>query len=279
MSTLKLDELIVGAGLTLKRTATGVYKFFKTSSTNVVNTPIEMNDSGLILDNPLALAEPSLSDSSLKLAPTSWINKKIGNFSDVKVISAATTLDTSYSGSLINTGGASFTITLPPTASIYKGFTVGFYSSSSGVVTIARNGTQLLFNGIVAGAGSANYALGSGQSIEFTFDGVNWIAMGGTGSASLSTNGYQRLPSGLILQWGALFNTTLSANGSHSISFPISYPTSWLSANAISAFSAGVNGVYSLYLSQITNTGCLLVSDNSTEWSQVGNIYWQSIGY
>jgi hypothetical protein len=181
-----------------------------------------MNDSGLILDNPLALAEPSLSDSSLKLAPTSWINKKIGNFSDVKVISAATTLDASYGGSLINTSGASFTITLPSTASIYKGFTVGFYSSSSGVVTIARNGTQLLYNGVVAGAGSVNYALGRGQSIEFTFDGVNWIGMGGTGSASLSTNGYQILPSGLILQWGNNYHN--SSSGAVIYNFPIAFP-------------------------------------------------------
>lgn len=273
MSTLKLDELIVGAGLTLKRTATGVYKFFKTSSTNVVNTPIEMNDSGLVLDNPLALTEPSLSDSSLKLAPTSWINKKIGNFSDVKIISAATTLDSSYSGSLINTGGSTFTITLPPTASIYKGFTVGFYSSSSGNITITRNGTQLLFNGVVAGGGSTNYSLGSGQSIEFTFDGVNWIAMGGTGSASLSANGYQRLPSGLILQWGI---TNVPANTQVLVSFPISFPSGDIPYCLFS--QADLNEVTS-------TTYCTLTRVSSSQFKLSKNsnftsaVYWMAIGY
>jgi hypothetical protein len=275
MSTLKLDELIVGAGLTLKRTATGVYKFFKTSSTNVVNTPIEMNDSGLILDNPLALAEPSLSDSSLKLAPTSWINKKIGNFSDVKVISAATTLDASYGGSLINTSGASFTITLPSTASIYKGFTVGFYSSSSGVVTIARNGTQLLHNGVVAGAGSVNYALGRGQSIEFTFDGVNWIGMGGTGSASLSTNGYQILPSGLILQWGR--NSHNSSSGAVIYNFPIAFPNQVLTMTSAIYDYFATEG-YTVQSMPISLSQYRLTHNYPTHQSGL-TVSWIAIGY
>ncbi|AIR63510.1 hypothetical protein LH23_23425 [Cedecea neteri] len=45
----------------------------------------------------------------------------------------------------------------------------------------------------------------------------------GDGSASLSTNGWQKLSSGLILQWG--YNVV--ANGVVSVTFPIPFPTSF----------------------------------------------------
>lgn len=42
-------------------------------------------------------------------------------------------------------------------------------------------------------------------------------------NVSLSSNGYQKLPSGLILQWG--ITTSISAGGTVAISLPISFPT------------------------------------------------------
>ncbi len=76
MSSLSLKELIIGAGLNVKKTASGVYKFIKTSSTNVVNTPIELNDNGIILDNPKTLNNVSETDSSKSLISSEWINTK-----------------------------------------------------------------------------------------------------------------------------------------------------------------------------------------------------------
>ena len=39
--------------------------------------------------------------------------------------------------------------------------------------------------------------------------------------SSKVTNGYQKLPSGLIIQWGTFYSTSTSGN----VTFPIAYPT------------------------------------------------------
>lgn len=60
-----------------------------------------------------------------------------------------------------------------------------------------------------------------------------------TGSnQSLSANGYQKLPGGLIMQWGS---TTLAASGSANITFPTAFPSS----------------VYSVCIGQIYNSSAI----------------------
>ena len=86
---------------------------------------------------------------------------------------------------------------------------------------------------------------------------------------SLSENGYQKLPGGLIIQWGkALSNGTYTGN----VTFPISFPTGILSVvlsqlNAPSVvadygtFSQGING----FSYRTTRTDV--------------NAFWLAIGY
>jgi hypothetical protein len=78
------------------------------------------------------------------------------------------------------------------------------------------------------GGGVASITQQSGECAEFTSDGTNWIGSGGTLMnrfastffASLASNGYQKLPSGLIIQWG-VFNP--SPAGDLTITFPIAF--------------------------------------------------------
>ncbi|WP_431021689.1 gp53-like domain-containing protein [Enterobacter hormaechei] len=47
-------------------------------------------------------------------------------------------------------------------------------------------------------------------------------------AGSLGFNGYQKLPTGLIIQWGALnVNGTSGAVGTTDVSFPIAFPIPW----------------------------------------------------
>jgi hypothetical protein len=50
--------------------------------------------------------------------------------------------------------------------------------------------------------GSPNVVLGNGVAAEFIAWGGGWLSVGGSGLASLASGGYQKMPSGLIIQWG-----------------------------------------------------------------------------
>ncbi len=249
MSTLKLDELIVGAGLTLKRTATGVYKFFKTSSTNVVNTPIEMNDSGLILDNPNALVSPNKHDRTTKLATMATLGSELGNYSNYINISANTSITFAHSGAFLNVTASGSVQTLD-TTNLILGSKFTFNANFvSGTFTIASNNGGV-FN-IPGVSTPTTLVLGVGESVSFVYAGGNTFVVdtnsGGTKFgynfiASKTTNGYQRLPSGLILQWGQ-GQFFAQAGNVQTPTLPITYPNAHLLAWATNASSTGPGGV------------------------------------
>lgn len=56
---------------------------------------------------------------------------------------------------------------------------------------------------------------------------------------SLATNGYQKLPSGLIIQWGS---ATINGDTSASITYPLAFPNSVLATFA--TLGASLNGTY-----------------------------------
>jgi hypothetical protein len=142
---------------------------------------------------------------------------------------------------------------IPTTANTNNAVT--FDNSNSG----AASGTT--FNGSSAVTISAN-TFGALTSSSFT--GSN---------QSLASSGYQKLPGGLIIQWGY---STGSSNAI-SVSFPISFPNSVFSvtcntANRTSSGSNGWNYVYGVSTSGFT----MLVETNSTG-GYTG--YWMAIGY
>ena len=75
-----------------------------------------------------------------------------------------------------------------------------------------------------------------------------------------ATNGYQKLPSGVILQWGSL---TTNASGQVSAGFPITFPNNVLS---LTTGSAVTNGEYHTFQA-LSKSGFLLQS-----WRSIGVI-------
>lgn len=86
-----------------------------------------------------------------------------------------------------------------------------------GAIAIKKHGALALAAGDIA----------AGQIVGVAYDGTNYQILGGgdSFSASLALPGYQKLPSGLIIQWG---QAVASAQGRALYTMPITFPTAFL---------------------------------------------------
>lgn len=87
-------------------------------------------------------------------------------------------------------------------------------------------------------------------------------------AVSKAGNGYQKLPSGLIIQWG--LNTIATGLGGQTITFPIAFPTACVTATAT------INGGAGQTVGTMTSTTAVTVTHSYA--SPLG-IYWVAIGY
>ena len=119
-------------------------------------------------------------------------------------------------------------------------------------------------------------ALATQQSIKAYID-----SLFGSATYDLSANGYQKLPSGLIMQWG-VSDRTDARQEEEEITFPIEFPNSCLNIIGIPDYSTSENGGMSLYIKSFTTTTATFQydSDNVTYNDNGGMaIRWQAFGY
>lgn len=92
----------------------------------------------------------------------------------------------------------------------------------------------------------------------------------GMDTTSLTQNGYQKLPGGLIMQWG--YN---SAGGNQpTVTFPIAFPTACLNIMLTREALADSSGVdFAPAAASTLNTTSVLVSNAN------GPFYWLALGY
>lgn len=153
---------------------------------------------------------PSQFNNSTKIATTEFVKRQGLQSSAFTSINSATTLTAAHAGASIFVGGnTNYTVTLPLAETLPPGARIEFFfSSTSGTQTIQRQGSNIIYLG---GGGTYTSVSGStGDTVTFVTNGVNWYAVSGTlqmGHAAsfgkfFNPNGYQKLPGGLILQWG-----------------------------------------------------------------------------
>ena len=108
---------------------------------------------------------------------------------------------------------------------------------------------------------------------------INPANVGQTFGASLSTNGWCRLPNGLILQWGVLSNVLLNQTF-YNINFPVGFPFATLNISATISANNIVGGSIAPMVKKgsITKTSFQVAGDHATEIA-TGDIYWLAIGY
>jgi hypothetical protein len=215
--------------------------------------------------------EPSVSGSQWALGVSQ--NSDLLNTARVDVASASTVNLTTSAPNTRN-------IRLTGTATVNQ-FTVAagqrYLVQVGGSLTIANN------SNIVTNSG-ANLSLVAGDSFEIVATAANVVSVallstGQTFTQSLAANGWQRLPSGLILQWG---KTTVSALDTNvSVVLPVSFPNSALNASVSTENSAGNNtadaqpGIISLS----TTTLVLRSMLNGTGQTVPSALYWFAIGF
>jgi hypothetical protein len=128
---------------------------------------------------------------------------------------------------VVGGSGSATTQTLPLANTVPVGTAIAFFNSGAGAMTVQRQGTDTLDG---AGGGTS-IVLAQVDSAVFESNGVGtWRLIGGTAQLpfipsfgkSLASSGYQKLPGGLIIQWGQV-NTSSSAETS--FTFPIAFPT------------------------------------------------------
>jgi phage-related tail fiber protein len=169
---------------------------------------------------------PARFDAGSSIASTGFVQRALGNFSSQNSVNTTRALALDNAGQIINCSGT-ITVTLPIGAAEAVGATFQFNNSGSGTVTVQAAVGQALFG--IGNGTPRTFVLGPGDSVTIAYVGGGaWYGWGGVqlGASSvfaslLQGNGYQKLPGGLILQWGSM----AAGPAPLTFAFPIAFPT------------------------------------------------------
>lgn len=217
---------------------------------------------------------PAQFDASTAIATMAAVQRALGNFSGHTAITGSTSLTVSNAGQMIQCSGSGpYTVTLPAASTMQPG-TGFFIFATTGPITVTRAGADTFF-----GIAATSFTLNTGDSIHIEQASASgWLAYGGTASlgysavfgASIAANGYQKLPSGLIIQWGVAIIPSGSP-GTLAITYPIAFPNGRV-CGLISPAGNPSGTVPGITLT--SNTVATLYAYSA---SQV--VYWLAIGY
>lgn len=212
---------------------------------------------------------PAQFDSGLALATTEFVQRALGNHSAFVEVTSNVTLTAADAGKVFFIKAA-VTVTLPASTALGSGGTFKFALSSGASVTFAGGSTLVSSFGITHSEPISGFDVTLHSVV--TADQYR-IELLGDGPHSLNNSGYQRLPSGLIIQWG---RGTSNGSGNLAVTFPFAFP------NAVRSVVMGnntTNGGYSTFQS-LTSTGFL-----GQSWSSLNNstgaftFHWQAFGH
>ncbi|PLC42254.1 hypothetical protein C0Q88_09730 [Ralstonia pickettii] len=223
---------------------------------------------------------PAQFDNSAKLATTAFVQQALGSFSGDRGVAATGvfTLTPADVGKRIELGAGAIA-TLPLCSSVPKGAVI-FISASPAVMNavIQRQGSNdtIAFNN--SGA-YTSYTLGAGCDALLVNDGGIWRGHLGTETLRTSNlfanavqlNGYQKLPSGLIMQWGI---APLAANASdQTVVLPISFPSAFYTVVTTCDYSPGTGGIGYISATQYGSLSSFIIRASntaSTRWIAIG---------
>ncbi|WP_155710253.1 hypothetical protein [Burkholderia stagnalis] len=203
------------------------------------------------IDSPTFTGTPKVPmppqfDSSEKAASTAFVQRALGNMqAGGRIQSAANAVfSASKAGGSYSLEVSSTTYTLPSLASVQPGATFEFVATVN-AATISTSGADKIMTGSLVSATTC--ILNNGDTARFVSDGAFWVLVGGSAAlrlslgdfgSSLATNGYQKLPNGLIMQWGYASATVGSmSNGwvQNNVvwTFPIAFPNTCFACTGI----------------------------------------------
>jgi hypothetical protein len=193
---------------------------------------------------------------------------------NVRVITSSTALSADDAGViLVSAASGALSLTLPAAAAAGGRplrFNIIRTDSTSNAVTITRAGTDTI-------EGATDLLLPRSQRVLLVGDGAGQWFVGAEAATgrNLGANGWQRLPGGLIVQWG-YFLPPNNSSQSWAITFPVAFPGGPLAVfaqlNNVTA-STGTVAVYSQ-----TPGGFAFIQ--SWNGGQTGNLalWWLALG-
>ena len=166
-----------------------------------------------------------------QIATTEFVKNSGFTFGNFVPITASRTLTINDVGKwLYVSGSTSISLVLPVAASVMAGSTITLYSVSAVDTAISAASGE----GLNISNSPTQIILKPGENLTLASVAGSWSPVSGTASikgassfrSSLASNGYQVLPSGLIIQWGA--NITASGAASGNFSFTTPFPSACL---------------------------------------------------
>jgi hypothetical protein len=179
-------------------------------------------------------------DNDLSLATTAFVQRAAGNLSDYMFVSSAQVLTAAAAGKVLGLSGSGYTVTMPDASTVLIGTTITIVGQAN-TLPIAINRAAANTFTVGSNAGVTSVTVPPGETLTLTaVSASTWLATGGSRQASfgstffslLSPNGYQKLPSGLIIQWGSATSVGTSP-GNCPATLPIAFPTGGLHGYAI----------------------------------------------
>lgn len=228
-------------------------------------------------------ATPPQFDNDSSLATTEFVQRALGSTRDVVSLSANTTLDASHVGKLIAVSAAGgYTLTLPSAATLISGASIEIFNGSGSAITVSRAGADTIWAD-TTGYSLTSITVGTGDTIRLQRAGAAaWVISDGSAAlkyssmfgSSLTTSGYQRLPSGLIVQWGSF---TTNASGDASITFPIAFPNQCNSVQG--TYNAGATGSFCTFGTPTTTGVAAGAFNNSFTKGGAATFRYLAIGW
>lgn len=218
---------------------------------------------------------PDQFDNSDLLATAKHVQRALGSLSGVADIGNGASAIASHVGKNLNIGAGGSN--LPPTASVPDGATLNYKNTGVGSHTLTRVGADIIS---CDGSNLTSIVVGTGEDLKLVRVGNNWIGSGsaalkyGAGfQASLLANGWQKLPSGKIEQWGA--TVAIPAGGSVVVTLPFAMPVNILAVEVTAQSSTNdttpISGAWNAI-----NNGTFTLRNKST----VASIFsWSAIGW
>lgn len=226
-------------------------------------------------------------DQDASLATTEFVQRALGNSRGFVGLTANTALTAEHCGRDVyaSTTSGAITLTLPAANSLPAGAKFKIINTGVDNVIVSRAGSDTIVVNNTTNA-VTSVTLRAGDSIELTSlgSGTLWYHSGGsaqlgrTGAfgASLAANGWQRLPSGLVVQWGA---GTTGAGGTVTVTWPLAFASAcYLAMGTRRADAGAAGGSITISAGTPTTSNCSFVSRNTSALTGSVAFHWISIG-
>ena len=180
-------------------------------------------------------------------------------------LTASSSLTAAQTGSLVELVSTSAaTVTLPAATGLI-GQSYQFLNFGSATWTLAAASGSFVGGGV--NGTTANLA--SLQTACVVSDGVNWVVLQlSSGASSLAQSGYQKLPSGLIIQWGA--QSCPTANTQTTFTFPVAFSSAFYTLTCSPFNSGGITSAQGYIISNSQYSLLCTTASISIAWVAFG---------